>query len=116
MLLDVLEQYHKLSETKPKNYLFEGHTKGEPYSIRSAQQIFNDARKNAGILKSLSFHNLRHSFATHLLEKGVDVVFIKEILGHFDLRTTERYLNVRRDTLINIESPIDDLYRRKPEK
>ncbi len=116
MVLDVLEQYYKLSETKPKNYLFEGSIKGEPYSIRSAQQIFNDARKNAGILKSLSFHNLRHSFATHLLEKGVDVVFIKEILGHFDIRTTERYLHVRRDTLINIESPIDDLYRNSPVK
>lgn len=116
MVLDVLEQYYKMSETKPQNYLFEGLTKGEPYSIRSAQQIFNDARKNAGILKSLSFHNLRHSFATHLLEKGVDVVFIKEILGHFDIRTTERYLHVRRDTLINIESPIEDLYRAKPYK
>ena len=113
MVLDVLEQYYKMSEIKPKNYLFEGSTKGEPYSIRSAQQIFNDARKNAGILKSLSFHNLRHSFATHLLEKGVDVVFIKDILGHFDIRTTERYLHVRRDTLINIESPIEDLYKRR---
>jgi len=114
MVLDVLEQYYKLSDIKPKNYLFEGNERGQPYSIRSAQQIFNDARKNAGILKTLSFHNLRHSFATHLLEKGVDVVFIKEILGHFDIRTTERYLHVRRDTLINIESPIDDLYRGKP--
>ena len=114
MVLDVLEQYYRLSEQKPKNYLFEGSEKGQPYSIRSAQQIFNDARRNAGILKSLSFHNLRHSFATHLLEKGVDVVFIKDILGHFDIRTTERYLHVRRDTLINIESPIDDLYRTKP--
>ncbi|MCY7292896.1 MAG: site-specific integrase [Ferruginibacter sp.] len=113
LVLDVLEQYYKLSDIKPKNYLFEGNEEGQPYSIRSAQQIFNDARKSAGILKSLSFHNLRHSFATHLLEKGVDVVFIKEILGHFDIRTTERYLHVRRDTLINIESPIDDLYRTK---
>ncbi len=114
MVLDVLEQYYKMSEVKPTNYLFEGAEKGQPYSIRSAQQIFNDARKNAGILKSLSFHNLRHSFATHLLEKGVDVVFIKDILGHFDIRTTERYLHVRRDTLINIESPIEDLYKAKP--
>jgi integrase/recombinase XerD len=113
LVLDVLEQYYKMSEAKPTNYLFEGMEKGKPYSMRSAQQIFNDAKKAAGILKSLSFHSLRHSFATHLLEKGVDVIFIKDILGHFDIKTTERYLHVKRDLLINIESPIDGLYRDK---
>jgi integrase/recombinase XerD len=111
MVLDVLEQYYKKAGIKPINYLFEGQTKGQPYTIRSAQQIFTDAKHNAGILKSVSFHALRHSFATHLLEKGIDVIFIKDILGHFDIRTTERYLHVRRDVLINIESPIDDLYK-----
>jgi integrase/recombinase XerD len=113
LVLDVLEQYYKKSNIKPTNYLFEGPIKGQPYSIRSAQQIFSDARKKAGILKTLSFHSLRHSFATHLLEKGIDVIFIKDILGHFDLRTTERYLHVRRDVLINIESPLDALYVQK---
>jgi integrase/recombinase XerD len=111
MVLDVLEQYYKMSEVRPKNYLFEGQIKGEPYTIRSAQQIFTDAKVKAGIIKSVSFHNLRHSFATHLLEKGIDVIFIKEILGHFDIKTTERYLHVRKDFLINIESPLDDLYK-----
>lgn len=112
LVLDVLEQYYKMSEVKPVNYLFEGPQKAEPYSIRSAQQIFSDARKKAGILKTISFHCLRHSFATHLLEKGVDVIFIKDILGHFDIKTTQRYLHVKRDLLINIESPIDQLYRK----
>jgi integrase/recombinase XerD len=111
MVLDVLEQYYKMSAVKPTNYLFEGIEKGEPYAIRSAQKIFQQAREDAGILKTLSFHSLRHSFATHLLEKGVDVIFIKEILGHFDIKTTERYLHVKRNVLINIESPIDGLYR-----
>ncbi len=111
MVLDVLEQYYKMSEVKPTNYLFEGQTKGDPYTIRSAQQIFTDAKVKAGIIKSVSFHNLRHSFATHLLEKGIDVIFIKEILGHFDIKTTERYLHVRKEFLINIESPLDDLYK-----
>jgi integrase/recombinase XerD len=47
-----------------------------------------------------------------MLEKGVDVKFIKEILGHFNIKTTERYLHVKRETLINIESPLDALYRK----
>jgi len=114
MVLDVLEQYYKMSEVKPLNYLFEGTEKGKPYTSRSAQQIFTDAKNKAGILKTMSFHNLRHSFATHLLEKGVDVLFIKEILGHFNIETTQRYLHVKKEFLINIESPLDDLYKDKP--
>ncbi len=110
MVLDVLEQYYKKSVIKPTNYLFEGPEKGKPYSIRSAQQIFTNAKNFAGISKTVSFHSLRHSFATHLLEKGIDVIFIKDILGHFDLKTTQRYLHVRKDVLINIESPIEYLY------
>ena len=64
----------------------------------------------AGIKKDVSFHSLRHSFATHLLEKGIDVKYIKELLGHFDIRTTERYLHVSKDKLVNIVSPLDSLY------
>jgi integrase/recombinase XerD len=112
MVLDVLEQYYRLSKVKPTNYVFEGIEKGKPYTIRSAQQIFADCKNKAGLIKSLSFHSLRHSFATHVLEKGVDIRFIKEILGHFDIKTTERYLHIRRDVIINIESPIDSLYKK----
>jgi integrase/recombinase XerD len=112
MVLDVLEQYYKLSKVKPITYVFEGMEKGTPYTIRSAQQIFSDCKYKAGIIKSVSFHSLRHSFATHVLEKGVDIRFIKEILGHFDIKTTERYLHLRRDVIINIESPLDTLYKK----
>jgi integrase/recombinase XerD len=112
LVLDILENYYKNCKQKPVNYIFESHTSGEPYSIRSAQQIFTDCKRKAGIIKSLSFHSLRHSFATHILEKGVDVVFIQDILGHFDIQTTKRYLHVRRDVLINIESPLDSLYKK----
>jgi integrase/recombinase XerD len=80
------------------------------YSGRSAQKIFQEAKKAAGIQKEVSFHSLRHSFATHLLEKGIDVKYIKELLGHFDIRTTERYLHVSREKLVNIISPLDSLY------
>ena len=54
---------------------------------------------------------MRHSFATHLLEKGIDVKYIKDLLGHFDIRTTERYLHVSREKLINIISSLDSLYK-----
>jgi site-specific recombinase XerD len=110
LLLDVLESYYKMWTPKPTNYLFESNEQGEPYSIRSAQVIFHKAKQNAGISKTISFHGLRHSFATHMLEKGVDVKYIKEILGHFNIKTTERYLHVKRETLINIISPLDALY------
>jgi integrase/recombinase XerD len=112
LLLDLLENYYKIWKPKPLNYLFEGDERGKPYSIRSAQIIFHNAKLKAGISKTISFHGLRHSFATHMLEKGVDVKFIKEILGHFNIKTTERYLHVTRETLINIESPLDALYRK----
>jgi site-specific recombinase XerD len=83
---------------------------GKPYSTRSAQIIFHNAKLKAGISKT-SF-GLTHSFATHMLEKGVDTKYIKEILGHFNIKTNERYLHVKRETLINIESPLDALYRK----
>ena len=70
------------------------------------------ARNKAGIKKDVSFHSLRHSFATHILEKGIDIRYIKDILGHFNIKTTERYLHVKRDQLINIISPLDDLWKK----
>lgn len=109
LLLDVLRAYIKLHEPKPVKYLFEGMQKGERYSTRSMQEIFLYARKKAGIQKELSFHSLRHSFATHLLEKGVDIRYIKELLGHFSIKTTERYLHVAREKLVYIASPLDYL-------
>ncbi|MEP6793924.1 MAG: tyrosine-type recombinase/integrase [Saprospiraceae bacterium] len=109
VLLDILRQYVRLYKPTPKVYLFEGQKVDEPYSTRSAQTIFNRAIKAAGINKDVTFHALRHTFATHLLEKGVDIKYIKELLGHFDIKTTERYLHVAREKLIQIKSPLDYL-------
>lgn len=110
VLLDILSNYYKTSKVKPVKYLFEGPQPGTPYSSKSMQKIFQMARVKAGIHKTLTFHTLRHSFATHLLEKGVDIKYIKELLGHFDIKTTERYLHVKKEQLVNIVSPLDDLF------
>ncbi len=109
VLRDILEKYRELFHVNPAGYLFEGQEAERPYSTRSAQIIFKRAVKDAGIQKDVTFHVLRASFATHLLEKGVDIKYIKELLGHFDIKTTERYLHVAREKLVNIQSPLDFL-------
>ncbi|MGZ3860607.1 MAG: tyrosine-type recombinase/integrase [Flavisolibacter sp.] len=113
ILLDVLRAYLKLCQPRPQTYLFEGERKGEPYTIRSAQLVFQQARAKAGIQKQVSFHALRHSFATHLLEKGIDIKYIKDLLGHFSIKTTERYLHVKRRDLTVLVNPLDELYKGK---
>lgn len=109
LLLDVLRQYMRIHKPTPKDFLFEGQREGMPYSARSAQAVFNRAVTAAGIKKKVTFHSLRHTFATSLLEKGVDIKYIKELLGHFDIKTTERYLHVAREKLVYIRSPLDYL-------
>ena len=94
---------------KPTTYLFEGQFAETAYSIRSLEAIIQAAKSKAGISKSGSMHMLRHSFATHLLEKGTDVVFIQKLLGHNDLKTTLRYLHVTNKDIINILSPLEDI-------
>jgi integrase/recombinase XerD len=109
-ILEQLRAY--FIEYKPKVYLFEGAYKGQ-YSIRSAQQVFTNALRKAKINKTVGFHGLRHSYATHLLEQGTDIAFIKELLGHNDLKTTLRYTHVSKKELKNIQSPLDKM---KPNK
>lgn len=113
LLLDVLRAYLRKSNPRPTKYLFEGETPGLPYTSRSAQLVFHQAKRKAGIKKEVSFHALRHSFATHLLERGVDIRYIKDLLGHFSIKTTERYLHVKKEDLITIINPLDELYRGK---
>jgi integrase/recombinase XerD len=111
VLLDIWSAYIKSSHPRPKAYLFEsGHTK-TAYPTRTVQQIFANAKEKAGILKDVGVHSLRHSFATHLLDKGTDIKYIKDLLGHFNIKTTERYLHVSKQKLVNIASPLDDLIK-----
>lgn len=112
VLLDILRAYIQQGERRPIKYLFESLQPGMPYCSRSAQRVFQMAKQMAGIQKEVSFHSMRHSFATHLLEKGIDVVYIRDILGHFNIKTTERYLHVRKEQLVTIVSPLDDLWKK----
>ncbi len=105
LLLDQLRIYYK--QYKPKEYLFEG-TNG-PYSARSLQQVFQDAKGIAGNKKSGGIHSLRHSYATHLLEQGTDLRYIRELLGHNSIQTTVRYTHVSIKDLSKIQSPLDKL-------
>lgn len=111
LLLDILRAYIKNYKYKPKEYLFESEQTKTAYPTRTIQKIFQEAKEKARIKKEVGVHSLRHSFATHLLEKGTDIRYIKELLGHFDIKTTERYLHVSKKALINIASPLDDLLR-----
>lgn len=105
-LLGVLDTY--IAEYLPKNQLFEGQ-KGGRYSEASVQAVFHAAKEKAGISKPATVHTLRHSFATHLLEKGTDLRYIQTLLGHSSSKTTELYTHVSTKALGNIRSPLDDL-------
>ncbi len=112
LLLDILRQYIKEYKPRPGVYLFESEQTLKAYPTRTVQQIFSNAKRNAGIRKEVGIHSLRHSFATHLLDKGTDIRYIKDLLGHFNIRTTERYLHVSKKQLVNIISPFDDLWKK----
>ena len=109
-VLEGLRKYVK--SARPKKYLFNGKTKGQPLGKGAVQQSFRLAVAKAGILKEVSVHSLRHSYATHLLEEGVDIVTIKELLGHVAIETTMMYLHVAKVSRVNAHSPLDTLYKR----
>ena len=112
VLLDILRSYIKNQKPRPKTYLFESDQTLNAYPTRTVQKIFSDARHKAAIRKEVGIHSLRHSFATHLLDKGTDIRYIKDLLGHFNIKTTERYLHVSKNRLVNIVSPLDDLWKK----
>ncbi|MBI4548064.1 MAG: tyrosine-type recombinase/integrase [Ignavibacteriae bacterium] len=106
-VMNELSQYRAVYKTV--KYLFEGERDGKPYSLSSIQQVFRKAIEHAGITKPATVHTLRHSFATHLLEQGVDLRYIQELLGHSSSKTTEIYTHVSSKNIAAIRSPLDSL-------
>jgi integrase/recombinase XerD len=104
-VLELLRRYVK--EYKPVEWLFEGQFGGQ-YSETSIFNIFKAAVTKAGIRKRVTVHTLRHCFATHLLEHGVDLRYIQELLGHSSPKTTEIYTHITQRGLGKIKSPLDN--------
>ncbi len=101
--LDLLKYYSSFNFKT--DYVLEGRNK--KYSKKSVQKILESSGKKIG--KKITPHMLRHSFATHLLESGIDIRYIQKLLGHSDLKTTEIYTHVSNKNLQNIKSPLDSL-------
>lgn len=106
-IVSSLEYYRSLYQTK--KYVFEGQFAREPYSVGSVQAVMREALKKSGLEKKATVHTLRHSFATHLLEKGTDIRYIQKFLGHSSIKTTTIYTHVSSSAINKIVSPLDRL-------
>ncbi|HON57035.1 MAG TPA: tyrosine-type recombinase/integrase, partial [bacterium] len=107
-ILECLNEYMKIYQ--PESWLFySGKNKKKHLSKRSIEKEFTKFKLMSKININATTHTLRHSFATHLLEKGTDIRFIQELLGHKDIKTTEIYTHVTKTNIAKIKSPLDDL-------
>ena len=115
-VLDLLRQWWKARPTAcnaggtpEQRWLFPGRGNHQPLTTRQFGRLFKEAARAAGLRKVVSLHSLRHSFATHLLERGTDIRLIQALLGHDKLETTARYSRVATGMIAKIESPLDAL-------
>ena len=109
-----LKKYY--AACRPRTYVFNGHDGHCNLSIRAIQHIFRETVRKTSIKKKVTTHTLRHSFATHLCEEGLDLLTIRDLLGHEDIVTTMVYLHVAGRSRDKAYSPFDTLYAKADEK
>jgi site-specific recombinase XerD len=112
VLLEELRAYWRLA--RPRDWLFPGQGTSGHLHVGGVQRMLTRLVRPLGLGKRVSLHTLRHSYATHLLEAGVDVVTLQRLLGHRDLQTTSRYLHVSTQHLQRLASPLDALLALPP--
>ncbi len=102
-----------LRAENPHTWFFNGKQPGSQYSIRGLSWVMRENLKKTSISKRVNLHTLRHTYATHLLEQGLNIVTLKDLLGHAQITTTMIYLHVAQCELVKAHSPLDTLYGRK---
>lgn len=102
-----------LAVENPHIWLFNGKEADGRYSVKGLSWVFRENIKKTSIAKEVNLHSLRHSYATHLLEDGLNIVSVKELLGHSNISTTMIYLHVAQCELVKAHSPLDSLYNRR---
>lgn len=105
--LEILKQY--INIYRPQKWLFEGENPENHITERTVQKIFDRAARKAGITKEVTVHTLRHSFATHLYESGIDIYYIQKLLGHSSVKTTTIYIHLSQKNALKIESPLESV-------
>jgi integrase/recombinase XerD len=111
-LLETLRAYWRTA--RPKDWLFEGDIPGKPISRNAVEQACQKAHRLSKIRKPITPHLLRHAFAVHLFESGVDIRTVQLLLGHRSLATTARYLRIATSKVCSTTSPLDLLPRPVP--
>ncbi len=106
MPASLVDDLKNLVAGKSGNDLVFASERGGKLTTRTAQKVFENSLRDSGVKKDATFHSLRHSFATHLLENGTDVRYVQELLGHSNIRTTQIYTQVTSPKLKNIKSPL----------
>lgn len=107
LMLDALRTYYR--RYKPVDWLFEGMIPTSGISESTVEAIFKQALRKSEVQKTVGIHSLRHAFATHMLEQGVSLPIIQQMMGHKSLKTTSLYLHVRQHSIQAVQSPLDTL-------
>lgn len=98
---------------RPGTWIFFGSHRSEPMSIDTAQKVYYHAKEKSGITKGKGIHTLRHCFATHMLEQGVDIYTLQKMMGHSSLSTTAVYLHITKERIASVRSPLDAIYKQE---